>query len=92
VLAKFGHIEAIPLDWQDWHVNAAGASTLAATLLRERDRALLFRTLATLRTDIALFENVEELRWNGPTDKFPALATRFDAAVTKASDRRQRPK
>jgi 5'-3' exonuclease len=89
VLAKFGHIEAIPLDWQDWHVNA---STLAATLLRERDRALLFRTLATLRTDIALFENVEELRWNGPTDKFPALATRFDAAVTKASDRRQRPK
>ena len=73
-------------------MNAAGASTLAATLLRERDRALLFRTLATLRTDIALFENVEELRWNGPTDKFPALATRFDSAVTKASDRRQRPK
>jgi 5'-3' exonuclease len=91
VLAKFGHIESIPPDWQDWHVNAAGASTLAATLARERDRALLFRMLATLRTDIALFEDVDELRWNGPTDRFPALAARFDAAVTKASGRRRRP-
>jgi 5'-3' exonuclease len=51
VLAKFGHIESIPTDWREWHVNAANASTLAATLSRERDQALLFRTLATLRTD-----------------------------------------
>jgi len=62
VLAKYGHIESIPTDWQEWHVNAAHAGALAATLVRERDRALLFRTLATLRTDIPLFDDVDQLR------------------------------
>jgi 5'-3' exonuclease len=85
VLAKFGHIESIPADWREWHVNAANASALAATLARERDRALLFRTLATLRTDIALFVDVDELRWNGPTPGLDAIAARFDAAVTEAT-------
>ena len=84
VLAKFGHLESIPADWREWHVNAAHASALAATLSRERDRALLFRTLATLRTDIALFEDVEQLRWNGPTPKLDAIAARLDAATTDA--------
>ena len=84
VLAKFGHIESIPEDWREWSVNAAQASSLAQTLLRERDRALLFRTLATLRTDIALFDDVEELRWKGPTAGLDALAARFDAAITEA--------
>ena len=62
VLAKFGHIESIPEDWREWSVNAAGASALAATLARDREQALLFRTLATLRTDIELFDDVEQLR------------------------------
>ncbi|MBV8632088.1 MAG: flap endonuclease [Silvibacterium sp.] len=83
VLAKFGRIEAVPEDSREWGVNAANASTLAATLVRERDRALLFRTLATLRTDIPLFEDVEELRWNGPTAKFAAIGERLDGAVTE---------
>jgi 5'-3' exonuclease len=65
VLAKFGHIERIPEDSGDWHVNAANAGALAATLTREREQALLFRTLATLRTDIPLFDDVEQLRWSG---------------------------
>jgi 5'-3' exonuclease len=82
VLAKFGHIEAIPADWRDWHVNATSAGALARTLIEQRDKALLFRTLATLRTDIALFDDVEQLRWNGPTDSFAALGARFDAAKT----------
>ena len=83
VLSKFVHLEDIPADWQDWHVNATGASSLAATLGRERDRAMLFRTLATLRTDIPLFEDVDELRWNGPAAEFAALAARFDSAVRR---------
>jgi 5'-3' exonuclease len=83
VLARFGHFESIPEDWREWRVNAANASALALTLARERDRALLFRTLATLRTDIALFDNVDELRWNGPTPAFALLAARLDAAVTE---------
>jgi len=82
VLAKFLHLESIPKDWQDWHVNA-GASGLAATLAREWDHALLFRRLATLRTDIALFDDVEQLRWKGPTPAFELLAARLDAARTE---------
>jgi len=85
VLARFGHFESIPADWHEWRVNAANASALAQTFARERERAMLFRTLATLRTDIALFEDVEELRWTGPTPAFAELAARFDAAVTETS-------
>jgi hypothetical protein len=51
--------------------------------VRERERALLFRTLATLRTDILLFENVDQLRWNGPTPAFDSIAARLDTAVTE---------
>jgi 5'-3' exonuclease len=80
VLAKFGHIESIPADSRDWHVNAAHASALAKTLAEQRDRALLFRTLATLRSDISLFDSVDELRWNGPTPAFAKFAARFDDA------------
>jgi 5'-3' exonuclease len=85
VLAKFGHLEGIPSDWREWGVKVANAGALAATLLRERDSALLFRTLATLRTDIALFEDVDQLRWNGPTDAFAALGARLDAATNGES-------
>jgi 5'-3' exonuclease len=84
VLAKFGHLESIPADWREWQVNAANPSALAQTLSRDRAHALLFRTLATLRTDIALFEDVEQLRWNGDKPDFAALATRLEAAVTQA--------
>ena len=82
VLAKFAHLESIPSDSREWHVNVTNAGALAATLSRERDRALLFRTLATLRTDIALFDNVEQLRWTGPTSTFVTIAERLDAAAT----------
>ncbi|SPE33111.1 5'-3' exonuclease [Candidatus Sulfopaludibacter sp. SbA6] len=82
VLARFGHLESIPTDWREWRVKVANPSALAHSLANERDRALLFRTLATLRTDIALFDNVESLRWNGPTPRLAAFTARFDAAVT----------
>jgi len=81
VLGKFGHLESIPADWREWHVDAVSSSTLAATLIRERERALLFRTLATLRIDVDLFDDVDQLRWQGPTQGFDALSVRFDAAV-----------
>lgn len=88
VLAKFGHLESIPADARDWHVDAANASSLAATFSRERERAILFRTLATLRTDIPLFSDVDELRWNGPADGFDALSARFDGAITESRRKR----
>src|SRR5512138_1909085 len=49
VLAKFLHLESIPADWQQWHVNVMSPAALARTLTRDRDSAFLFRTLATLR-------------------------------------------
>jgi 5'-3' exonuclease len=83
VLARYGHLEAIPEDWRDWHVNVMNSAGLSATLRSQRKLAFLFRDLATLRTDIPLFESVEELRWAGPTPEFAAFAARFDAAVTE---------
>ena len=82
VLAKFGHLEAIPEDSRTWHVNAANAATLAATFAREREQAFLFRDLATLRSDIPLFESVDELEWRGPTPAFARLAAGLDKAAT----------
>jgi 5'-3' exonuclease len=62
VLARFGHLESIPADSRTWGVNAANPAALALTLARERERAFLFRDLATLRRDIPLFESIDTLR------------------------------
>ena len=62
VLGKYGHLEAIPTDWRTWGVNAANPGALALRLAAERDRAFLFRDLATLRTASPLFESVDDLR------------------------------
>jgi 5'-3' exonuclease len=80
VLAKFGHIESIPVSVRDWHLNVTSAATLADTLERERKKALLFRTLATLKTDIPLFKNIDELRWSGPTPAFDPIGRLLDEA------------
>jgi 5'-3' exonuclease len=87
VLARFRHLEAIPEDPRTWGVNANNAGALALTLARERDRAYLFRDLATLRTDIPLFTSIDALEWRGPTDAFPPLAARLDAAVQSAEQK-----
>jgi len=83
VLAKFLHLESIPKDCREWRVNAANAGALADTLGREWDRAILFRRLATLRTDLRLFEDVDQLKWMGPNPGFDELAARLDAARTE---------
>ena len=90
VLARFGHLEAIPADWRSWGVNTASPAALSLTLERDRALALLFRDLATLRSDIPLFESVEQLRWTGPTPAFPSFGARFDTAVTVPSSSARR--
>jgi 5'-3' exonuclease len=79
VLAKYGHIENIPEDGTTWGVNVR-ASSLAATLKRDRHLALLFRDIATIRVDVPVFESVDELEFQGPTPAFAAIKNRLDAA------------
>jgi 5'-3' exonuclease len=80
VLAKYRHLEAIPADPRDWNVNVASPVKLAQVMQRDRDLALLFRTLATLRTDITLFDDVETLRWSGRIESLPEFPR--DAALS----------
>jgi len=70
VLSRFAHIEAIPID----SVRRRGALSG-----EQRELALFFRTLATLRDDAPLFDSVERLRWTGPTASFRDYAMRIDA-------------
>lgn len=91
VLTKFGHFEQIPPDPKEWLVNVANPAALSQTLRTEWDRALLFRDLATLRTDIPLFQTVDALRWTGPTPSFEALGRRLDAAKVVKSTKRPPP-
>ncbi len=79
VLAKFKHIDLIPRDWRTWGVNVR-AGALSVTLEKDRALAMLFRDLATLRTDIPVFESVDELEWRAPTPAFDHFKARFDQA------------
>ena len=61
MIAQHGHLEEFP----------------ATVLGDNRERALLFKNLATLRRDAPLFENVDELRWDGPAHTFPSVAEKI---------------
>ena len=63
LLNQYGPIESFP----------------AAVLGERRELALLFKKLATLRTDAPLFRDVDELRWRGPTDAFASWTKRMEA-------------
>ena len=63
VLARWRHIEEIPADPGDWDVTVRGAAKLATTLQEGRDKAQLFKDLATLRIDRSLLRKVDDLRW-----------------------------
>jgi len=79
VLARYGHIENIPADVEQWDVQVRGAAKLSATLNAQLEMALLFRTIATVVTDAPTMQSVDELLWTGPTDALPALAERVGA-------------
>lgn len=66
LLGVYEHLEAIPAEPARWSVPVRGAARLAATLRAHREDALLYRTLATLRTDVPLVEDLEALAWRGP--------------------------
>lgn len=82
VLAKFRHIEQIPADYRTWGVNCSRPGALSIALEKNRELALLFRDLATLRTNIPVFDSVDQLEWHGPTPAFQAFKARLDSAPT----------
>ena len=74
VLARYAHLEAIPERARDWDVSLRGADALAETLRAGRAEALLYRELATLRTDVPLPESLDDLAWRGvPRQAFTRL-------------------
>jgi len=77
LLARYEHLEEIPDDPDLWEVEVRGAARLAATLEEQRDRALLFKELATLRTDAVELDDVDTLRWKGPTEAMSGWAERL---------------
>jgi 5'-3' exonuclease len=97
VLARYEHLEHIPRLAADWKVSVRGALRLATTLVEERERALLFRHLATLRLDVPLGVDVDGLAWHGPRDDFavwcqrlaaPSLGERAGALARRVADTR----
>ena len=79
VLGRYGRLEDIPGDVGSWDVTVRGGARLASTLAAEREQAVLFRTLATLRIDVPVFERVDDLAWSGPRSGFFDLCARMNA-------------
>jgi 5'-3' exonuclease len=76
-LSHYPHLEDIPKDWKDWHPSIRRARGLAEALFGSWDDAILFRTLATLRVDVPVFNSVDELSWRGPRPEFEELCRRM---------------
>jgi 5'-3' exonuclease len=89
--SQYPHLDDIPKDWLKWHPSIRRARALSEALFQGWDDALLFRTLATLRLDVPVFNSVDDLRWLGPRPDFeehcqrmksPDLLRRVQAAQT----------
>jgi len=79
VLSQYPHLENIPKDWREWHPSIRKARVLSESLFAAWNDALLFRTLATLRLDVPVFDSIETLRWKGPRATFAEQCDRMNA-------------
>jgi 5'-3' exonuclease len=93
-LSQYPHLEDIPKDWREWHPSIRRARPLSESLFSAWNDALLFRTLATLRLDVPVFDTVGDLQWQGPSPNFeefsvrlksPDLLRRAKAAIGKSA-------
>jgi len=91
-LSQYPHLEDIPKDWQEWHPSIRKARLLSESLFNAWSDALLFRTLATLRLDVPVFDTIEDLYWKAPRPNFeehcrrmksPDLLARVRSAQSK---------
>jgi len=81
VLAHYGNFDDVPDDVGAWDPDVRravrGAAKLAERLADERERAELFRVLATLRVDPAVLQGVGSLEWRGPHQRFEEVCAHF---------------
>ena len=80
VLARYGHLEAIPDRVEEWDVPVRGAKRLLENLEAHREQAFLYRRLTRLRTDVPLTESLDDLRWKGPQDDFEQICQELGAS------------
>jgi 5'-3' exonuclease len=73
VLAHYGQVANIPDDASKWAVSLRGADALARELSARREEVKLYELLATLRFDVPLVEDLDALRWRGPTPDLAAF-------------------
>jgi 5'-3' exonuclease len=79
VLARYHHLEDIPEHGFRWDVDVRGRDRLAGTLVEQHDLAVLFRDLATLRSDAPVLDSIDGLRWTGATSDLDDIAKRIRA-------------
>jgi 5'-3' exonuclease len=76
---QYPHLEDVPKDWRRWPPSIRGAQRLSSVLFEQWNDALLFRTLATLKLDVPVFDTVDELQWRGPGPEFEKSCERMKA-------------
>jgi 5'-3' exonuclease len=79
VLSQYPHLEDIPKDWREWHPSIRNARRLAESLFNAWNDAGLFRTLATLRQNVPVFDTIDDLCWQGPKPDFEEHCRRMKA-------------
>jgi 5'-3' exonuclease len=80
VLARYGHLEAIPDNVEEWDVPVRGARRLLTNLEAHREQAFLYRRLTRLRTDVPLAESLGDLRWTGPQEGLERISRELGAS------------
>jgi 5'-3' exonuclease len=79
VLARYRHLEDIPLQAGLWDISVRGRANLLRTLAERFADALLYRRLATIDLDAPTIDTVEELEWTGPLKGFEDVLRAIDA-------------
>lgn len=91
LLSVYEHLEDIPADEKKWKVSVRGAAEAARVLNTEREAALLYKKLATLRTDVPLTETLDDLAFRGVPEGFDEWCKKMDAPFAGASKKLRRP-
>ena len=79
VLSTYKHLEAIPDDHQQWGLPAGRALRLAESLETHKAEAMLYRRLATLRSDVPLKQSIHDLEWSGAQERLRTLCADLGA-------------